>query len=161
MGHGEYLPRIAMKNDDTQSRAKTLKREPILVKLIRWGKGLRIDMVKGEHWRRNGKARGYFWFSAKNFGGITICKSRDIEIATGNCLSWNAKICWFKNAIPQISPSQTFPDFCDLLNGRLALLRRLNKRALNIKGVVKVLWHLVDVTNIFITTKMLVPYRSK
>ena len=34
MGHGEYLPGIAMKNDDTQSRAKTLKREPILVKLI-------------------------------------------------------------------------------------------------------------------------------
>ena len=34
MGHGEYLPGIAMKNDDTQSRAKMLKREPILVKLI-------------------------------------------------------------------------------------------------------------------------------
>ena len=118
MGHGEYLPGITMKNDDTQSRAKTLKREPILVKLIHWGRGLRIYMVKGEHWGRNGKARGYFWFSAKNFGGITICKSRDI--------------CWFKNAIPQISPSQTFPDFCDLLNGRLALSRRLNKQAFSL-----------------------------
>ena len=79
---------------------------------------------------------GYIWFSAKNFGGIAICKSRDTEIATGSCLSWNANFCWFQNAIPQISPSQTFPDFCDLLNERLALSRRLNKRALNIKGVV-------------------------
>ena len=34
MGNGEQLPRIAMKNDDTRSRAKTLKREPILVKLM-------------------------------------------------------------------------------------------------------------------------------
>ena len=49
-----------------------------------------------------------------------------------NCFSWNAKICWFKNAIPQISPSQTYSDFCDLINGRLALSIRLNKRALSV-----------------------------
>ena len=128
MGNGEQLPGIAMKNDDTRSKAKTLKREPILVKLMRWGRGLRIYMVKGEDWRRNGK--GYIWFSAKKFGGIAICESRDTEIATGSCLSWNANFCWFQNAIPQISPSQTFPDFCDLINGRLALSIRLNKRAL-------------------------------
>ena len=35
MGNGEQLPGMAMKNDDTRSRAKTLKREPILVKLMR------------------------------------------------------------------------------------------------------------------------------
>ena len=35
MGNGEQLPGIAMKNDDTRSKAKMLKREPILVKLMR------------------------------------------------------------------------------------------------------------------------------
>ena len=110
------------------AKQKRWRENQSLCELMHWGRGLRIYMVKGEDWRRNGK--GYIWFSAKNFGGIAICKSRDIGIATGSCLSWNANFCWFQNAIPQISPSQTFPDFCDLINGRLALSIRLNKRAL-------------------------------
>ena len=32
MGNGEQLPGIAMKNDDKRSKAKTKKREQILVK---------------------------------------------------------------------------------------------------------------------------------
>ena len=47
-----------MKNDDKRSRAKTKKRELILVKLMSLGRGLRIYMVKGEDWRHNGKGRG-------------------------------------------------------------------------------------------------------
>ena len=56
------------------------------------GSGLRISM----------EPEGIFGFQTKKNSDITICKSRDFKITTGNCLSWNAKICRFKNAIPQI-----------------------------------------------------------
>ena len=55
-------------------------------------------------------------FNRKKFAVLRICKSRNVEKVMGNYLSWNAKICRFKNAIPQISPSQTYQDFCNLLN---------------------------------------------
>ena len=126
-----------MKNNDKWSRAKTEKREPILVKLMNleaedWG-DIYIYMVKGEAgiWVIKHGAGGYFRFLAEKISGITICKSYDIKITTGICLSWNAKICRFKNAIPQISPSQTYQDVYDLLNACFCLLIRLNKWALS------------------------------
>ena len=123
-----------MKNNDKWSRAKTEKREPILVKLMNleaedWG-DIYIYMVKGEAgiWVIKHGAGGYFRFLAEKISGITICKSRNIKITMGNCLSWNAKICIFKKAIPQIPPSQTYQDFHDLLNAHFCLSIRLNKR---------------------------------
>ena len=109
------------------------RRKPIIVKLMSlevedWGyiygegSGLRISM----------EPEGISGFQPKKNSGITTCKSRDFEITAGNCLSWNAKICRFKNTIPQISPNQTYQDFHDLLNARFCLSIHQNKRALNV-----------------------------
>ena len=88
-----------------------------------WRERIGDATVKGEDWR-------LFLIFSKKYWRNHDLQSRDIEIATGNCLSWNVKICWFKNEIPQISPNQSYPDFCNLINGCLALSKRLNKRAL-------------------------------
>ena len=57
------------------------------------GRGLRryiyIYMVKGEAgiWVIKHGAGGYFRFLAEKISGITICKSYNIKITTGICLS--------------------------------------------------------------------------
>ena len=77
-----------MKNDDKRSKAKTKKRaNPCEPDEFR-GRGLKIYMVKGEDWRRNGKGRGLeaiFGFQQKKlaksrFANRMISKSQQ-EIA--------------------------------------------------------------------------------
>ena len=64
-------------------------------------------------------------FNWKKLAVLQICKSCNVEKVMGNYLSWKAKIYRFKNAIPHISPSQTY-----MLNYRFCLSIHLNKWAL-------------------------------